>query len=83
MHINILSTRWSDGCAELEAVTDGFDTAKKIGQGGFGKVYRAILRRTDVAIKVLHEVSNSAHIIYHMNCIDVLSTHTCKHAALY
>ena len=55
-------------CAELEAATDGFDAAKKIGQGGFGKVYRAMLRRTDVAIKVLHEVSNSAHT-HHMNCI--------------
>ncbi len=53
---------------ELEDATSGFDASKKIGQGGFGKVYRATLRRTDVAIKVLHEViRNLAHIIH--DCI--------------
>lgn len=39
---------------ELDAATGGY--ANKIGEGGFGTVYKGILRGTPVAVKVLTEV---------------------------
>ncbi|KAG8059960.1 hypothetical protein GUJ93_ZPchr0002g23117 [Zizania palustris] len=39
---------------ELEQATRGFDQELKIGEGGFGSVYRGTLRNTTVAIKLLH-----------------------------
>ena len=38
---------------ELSSSTSGFCTTKKIGEGGFGSVYRGTLRHTSVAIKRL------------------------------
>lgn len=42
---------------EIEKATDNFSAAKKIGEGGYGNVYRCILDHTDVAIKVLKQDS--------------------------
>lgn len=42
---------------ELEQATRGFDEALKIGEGGFGSVYKGSLRNTTVAIKLLHPQS--------------------------
>ncbi|CAA7403372.1 unnamed protein product [Spirodela intermedia] len=39
---------------ELEQATRGFDDSLKIGEGGYGSVYRGVLRHTTVAIKRLH-----------------------------
>ncbi|XP_051119034.1 U-box domain-containing protein 52-like isoform X2 [Andrographis paniculata] len=39
--------------AEIEAATDNFSSSKKIGEGGYGPVYKASLDHTSVAIKVL------------------------------
>uniref|UniRef100_A0A0E0GAV4 RING-type E3 ubiquitin transferase n=1 Tax=Oryza nivara TaxID=4536 RepID=A0A0E0GAV4_ORYNI len=39
---------------ELEQATRGFDQELKIGEGGFGSVYKGTLRNTTVAIKLLH-----------------------------
>ncbi|PIA42948.1 hypothetical protein AQUCO_02000417v1 [Aquilegia coerulea] len=39
---------------EIEFATEFFSDAKKIGEGGYGKVYRCTLDNTPVAIKVLH-----------------------------
>ncbi|KAK3154847.1 hypothetical protein QOZ80_2BG0195830 [Eleusine coracana subsp. coracana] len=42
---------------ELEEATRGFDQALKIGEGGFGSVYKGFLRNTTVAVKLLHPES--------------------------
>ncbi|CAM0912907.1 unnamed protein product [Alopecurus aequalis] len=39
--------------SELECATENFSSSRKIGEGGFGCVYRGILRNMTVAIKVL------------------------------
>lgn len=39
--------------AEIEIVTDYFSNSLKIGEGGYGPVYKALLDHTPVAIKVL------------------------------
>jgi DNA repair exonuclease SbcCD ATPase subunit len=46
MHCEFLSS-------ELECATENFSSSLKIGEGGFGCVYRGILRNMTVAIKVL------------------------------
>lgn len=38
---------------EIEIVTDYFSNSLKIGEGGYGPVYKALLDHTPVAIKVL------------------------------
>jgi hypothetical protein len=50
-----LSTEFSS--FELEEATRGFDQALKIGEGGFGSVYKGFLRNTTVAVKLLHPES--------------------------
>ncbi|CAN6216494.1 unnamed protein product [Urochloa humidicola] len=43
---------------EIELATDYFSDAKKIGEGGYGNVYRCILDHTEVAVKVIQQDSN-------------------------
>ncbi|KAJ7951146.1 putative U-box domain-containing protein kinase family protein [Quillaja saponaria] len=43
--------------SEIEEATNYFHPSLKIGEGGYGSIYRGTLRHTDVAIKILH--SNS------------------------
>ncbi|CAA6666181.1 unnamed protein product [Spirodela intermedia] len=45
--------RYSRG--EIEAATDFFSASRKIGEGGFGIVYKAVLDHTPVAVKILRE----------------------------
>jgi len=42
---------------ELEQATEGFDERLKIGEGGFGSVYKGFLRNTTVAVKLLNPQS--------------------------
>ncbi|XP_069144096.1 U-box domain-containing protein 33 isoform X7 [Solanum lycopersicum] len=39
---------------EIEEATRTFDPALKIGEGGYGCIYRGLLRHTQVAVKMLH-----------------------------
>ncbi|KAM0925553.1 hypothetical protein ACQ4PT_004121 [Festuca glaucescens] len=42
---------------EIELATDYFSDAKKIGEGGYGVVYRCTLDHTEVAVKVIQQDS--------------------------
>ncbi|KAL5197259.1 hypothetical protein ABZP36_000771 [Zizania latifolia] len=44
--------------ASLQAATDNFDESKKLGEGGFGAVYKGLLSRQEVAVKRLAKGSN-------------------------
>lgn len=43
--------------SEIEEATCNFDPSLKIGEGGYGSIYKGILRHTHVAIKMLHSHS--------------------------
>lgn len=43
---------------ELEEATSNFDPTLKIGEGGYGSIYKGLLRHTQVAIKMLHSHSS-------------------------
>ncbi|CAN1237181.1 U-box domain-containing protein 33 [Linum grandiflorum] len=40
--------------SEIEEATNNFHPSLKIGEGGFGSIYRGVLHHTEVAIKMLH-----------------------------
>jgi len=42
--------------SELEEATQKFDESRKIGQGGYGNIYKALLRQKEVAIKMLQSL---------------------------
>lgn len=42
--------------SEIKAATDNFNIRHLVGEGGFGRVYRAMLRHTPSAIKLLNKV---------------------------
>lgn len=44
---------------EVYAGTEGFSPSLRVGEGGFGVVYRASLNNTDCAVKRLKQVSQS------------------------
>nr|XP_043628466.1 U-box domain-containing protein 33-like isoform X2 [Erigeron canadensis] len=43
--------------SEIKEATHNFDPFFKIGEGGYGSIYRCFLRHTEVAIKMLHSHS--------------------------
>ena len=47
--------------SEIRTATNNFDVEQLVGEGGFGRVYCASLRRTPAAIKILNKV---IHILY-------------------
>ncbi|XP_072988878.1 U-box domain-containing protein 33-like isoform X1 [Typha latifolia] len=57
---------------ELEQATDSFSKSRKIGEGGFGSVYKGSLRNTTVAIKMLHPQSLQGRSEFHQE-VAVLS----------
>ncbi|KAH7863520.1 hypothetical protein Vadar_018582 [Vaccinium darrowii] len=40
--------------SEIVEATSSFDLSLKIGEGGYGNIYKGLLRHTEVAIKMLH-----------------------------
>ncbi|KAG2573942.1 hypothetical protein PVAP13_7KG286300 [Panicum virgatum] len=66
-----LNTKFS--LIELQQATQDFDPTLKIGEGGFGSVYKGILRNTTVAIKLLHPQSMQGQSEFHQEA-SVLST---------
>lgn len=44
--------------SEIKEATHNFDTSLKIGEGGYGSIYKGVLRHTQVAIKVLRSDSS-------------------------
>ncbi|OEL13280.1 U-box domain-containing protein 33 [Dichanthelium oligosanthes] len=64
-----LNTNFS--LTELQQATQDFDPMLKIGEGGFGNVYKGFLRNTTVAIKLLHPQSMQGQSEFHQeasNC---------------
>ncbi|GMH21715.1 hypothetical protein Nepgr_023557 [Nepenthes gracilis] len=43
--------------SEIEIATNNFDPSLKIGEGGYGNIYKGFLRHTEVAIKIPHHDS--------------------------
>jgi hypothetical protein len=46
--------------SELAAATGGFDPSRKIGEGGFGSVFRGLWNHTEVAVKRLEQAEELA-----------------------
>lgn len=47
--------------SEIEEATQSFNGSLKIGEGGYGNIYKGILRQTKVAIKRLHSQRIHSH----------------------
>lgn len=58
--------------SDLEQATQNFSDALKIGEGGFGRVYKGFLRNTAVAIKMLHPGSLEGRSEFHQEVISVV-----------
>ncbi|KAJ4916043.1 Protein kinase protein with adenine nucleotide alpha hydrolases-like domain [Raphanus sativus] len=56
MASNVSYRRYS--IKDVESATDGFSDALKIGEGGYGPVYKAVLENTSVAIKILKHLNS-------------------------
>ncbi|KAJ8900520.1 hypothetical protein K2173_025297 [Erythroxylum novogranatense] len=57
---------------EIEEGTNKFDPSLKIGEGGYGGIYRGVLRHTEVAIKMLHPHSLQGPSEFQQE-VDILS----------
>eukprot|EP00267_Zea_mays_P057463 XP_023157499.1 U-box domain-containing protein 33 [Zea mays] len=66
-----LNTKFS--LIELQQATQDFNPMFKVGEGGFGSVYKGFLRNTTVAIKLLHPESMQRQSEFHQEA-SVLST---------
>ncbi|KAK1369642.1 hypothetical protein POM88_035734 [Heracleum sosnowskyi] len=47
---------------QIKEATHNFDPSLKIGEGGYGSIYRGVLRHTQVAVKVLHSNSSQGNL---------------------
>nr|DAD44358.1 TPA_asm: hypothetical protein HUJ06_002588 [Nelumbo nucifera] len=57
---------------EIEAATESFTPSMKIGEGGYGPVYKATLDHTPVAIKVLRQDAAQGRKQFHQE-VEILS----------
>ncbi|KAJ4750347.1 U-box domain-containing protein kinase family protein [Rhynchospora pubera] len=80
--------------SELQQSTENFNNTHKIGEGGFGSVYKDFLRNTVVAIKMLHPQSLQGRpefeqevtilsTVRHPNLVTLIGTCTEKSALIY
>ncbi|XP_022735275.1 LOW QUALITY PROTEIN: U-box domain-containing protein 33-like [Durio zibethinus] len=58
--------------SEIEEAARNFDPTLKIGEGGYGSIYKGLLRHTSVAIKMLHSHSLQGPSEFQQE-VDVLS----------
>ncbi|VAI57112.1 U-box domain-containing protein 52-like [Triticum dicoccoides] len=58
---------------DIEAATHKFDRALKIGEGGYGPVYKAVLDHTNVAIKILRPDASQGRKQFQQE-IEILSS---------
>nr|ABK95716.1 unknown [Populus trichocarpa] len=58
--------------SEIEEATQHFDPSLKIGEGGYGSIYKGVLRQTQVAVKMLHSNSLQGPAEFQQE-VDVLS----------
>uniref|UniRef100_A0A2C9WRN7 RING-type E3 ubiquitin transferase n=3 Tax=Manihot esculenta TaxID=3983 RepID=A0A2C9WRN7_MANES len=58
--------------SEIEEATQNFNPSLKVGEGGYGSIYKGLLRHTQVAIKVLHSHSLQGPAEFQQE-VDVLS----------
>ncbi|KAL1830289.1 hypothetical protein ACET3Z_008701 [Daucus carota] len=58
--------------SEIKEATHNFDTSLKIGEGGYGSIYKGVLRHTQVAIKVLRSDSSQGPLEFERE-VKVLS----------
>ncbi|OWM88201.1 U-box domain-containing protein 33 [Punica granatum] len=58
--------------SEIEEATKNFDASLKIGEGGYGSIYKGLLRHTQVAIKIPHPHSLQGPSEFQQE-VDVLS----------
>ncbi|XP_059456956.1 U-box domain-containing protein 33-like [Corylus avellana] len=58
--------------SEIEEATQKFDESKKIGQGGYGSIYKGLLRQKEVAIKMLQSPGSHGISQFQME-VSVLS----------
>lgn len=57
---------------EIEEATQNFDESLKIGQGGYGSIYKGLLRQTEVAIKRLQSQGSQGPLEFQMEvCIFI------------
>ncbi|KAH9605543.1 hypothetical protein KSS87_001929 [Heliosperma pusillum] len=66
----ILSCEYS--LSDLEEATNCFDSSLKVGEGGYGNIYRGFLNHTDVAIKMLHTNNLQGPLEFKQE-VDILS----------
>ncbi|KAJ1687354.1 hypothetical protein LUZ63_018744 [Rhynchospora breviuscula] len=80
--------------SELQQATENFSNKHKIGEGGFGCVYKGFLRNTVVAIKMLHPQSLQGRpefeqevtilsTVRHPNLVTLIGTCTEKSTLIY
>uniref|UniRef100_A0A6M2EAZ4 RING-type E3 ubiquitin transferase n=1 Tax=Populus davidiana TaxID=266767 RepID=A0A6M2EAZ4_9ROSI len=70
MHIHQLLSVFS--LSEIQEASRNFDPSVKIGEGGYGNIYKGFLRHTPVAIKMLNPESMQGHAEFKQE-VDVLS----------
>ncbi|KAK7394760.1 hypothetical protein VNO78_15298 [Psophocarpus tetragonolobus] len=58
--------------SEIKEATSNFSPSSKIGEGGYGSIFKGVLRHTEVAIKMLHSNSMQGPLEFQQE-VDVLS----------